>query len=91
MASKFNCNVILWIFDFYFQSGGFLISLLRLTTSYDSLHPQKYIYLFCQALQEILGGFELDTNQNFLLLQDFWTSKSWLWGKKILKKLTDSV
>ena len=86
MASKFNCNVILWIFYFYFQSGGFLISLLRLTTSYDSLRPEKYIYLFCQALQEVLGGFELDTNQNSLSSARFLDLKKLAMGQKNCKK-----
>ena len=31
-----------------------MTSLLRLTTCYDSRHPEKNIYFFCQALQEIL-------------------------------------
>ena len=50
-ASKMKCNMILSSLAFDLQAGDFLTSLLRLTSFYDSCHPEKNICLFCQALR----------------------------------------
>ena len=49
-----NSNIILSIFVFYLQAGDFLTSLLQMTTSCDSRHPENNFYLFCKVLREIL-------------------------------------
>ena len=46
---------LIWFYRFLFFINK--LKLLRLTTCYDTRHPENNIYLFCQELREILQSW----------------------------------